>query len=137
MIRISLVSAGVAALALGACSPAAETPAAPEPAAVAVPDAYVGVWSSSNCARPFVRIGASEIRNMGEEAAVPLTSAMVFPDGRLVITYVDAEETVPVTETWRLVGDKLDLVQTVWPDRTDDWAADPMSRCSGPTPLDG
>ena len=132
-----LLTVAAASFGLYACSPSAEAPAAPEPAAVVVPAAYIGVWSSSNCDRPFVRIGVSEIRNMGEERAVPLTSATASPDGRLVITYVDADEGVAVTESWKLADGKLDLVQTVWPDRTDNWAGGPMSRCPGPTPLDG
>lgn len=130
-----LMIAATASLGLYACSPAAEGPAAPEPATVAVPEAYIGVWSSSNCQRPFVRIGAAEIRNMGEDAAVPLTSATAYPDGRLVLTYTGLDGAV--TETWKLSEDKLDLVTTVWPNRTDNWASDPMSRCPPPTPLDG
>lgn len=130
-----LLTAAASSFGLYACSPAAEAPAPPEPAAVAVPEAYIGVWSSSNCERPFVRIGAAEIRNMGEERAVPLTSATAHPDGRLVLTYAGLDGAV--TETWKLTGDKLDLVMTVWPNRTDNWASDPMSRCPGPTPLDG
>lgn len=127
--------AAASSLGLYACSPAAEAPATTEAAAVAVPEAYIGVWSSSNCERPFVRIGAAEIRNMGEDSAVPLTSATAYPDGRLVLTYAGLDGAV--TETWKLTAGKLDLVTTVWPNRTDNWASDPMSRCPGPTPLDG
>ncbi|WP_298701992.1 hypothetical protein [uncultured Brevundimonas sp.] len=132
-----LMITAAASLGLYACSPGTEAPAAPEPATVAVPEAYIGVWSSSNCARPFVRIGVSEIRNMGSERAIPLTSAEAFPDGRLILTYLDDVENAVVTETWKLADGKLDLVRSVWPDSTDDWASDPMSPCSGPTPLDG
>jgi len=132
-----LMIAAAASLGLYACSPAAEAPAAPEPAAVVVPEAYIGVWSSSNCARPYVRFGPSEIRNMGSERATALTSAEALPDGRLIVTYLDDVENAVVTETWRLADGKLDLVRSVWPDGSDDWASDPMSRCTGPTPLDG
>jgi hypothetical protein len=130
-----ILFAFAASLTLNGCGPAADAPAAPEPVPVVVPAAYVGVWSSSNCERPYVRFGESEIRNMGEERAVPLTSANTFPDGRLVVTYVG--EQGAVTETWKLVDGKLDLVTTVSPDGTEDWASDPMSRCPAPTPLDG
>lgn len=131
----SLMIVATASVGLYACSPAAEAPAAPEPVPVEVPAAYIGVWSSSSCERPFVRIGASEIRNMGEDAAVPLTSATAHPDGRLVVTYSGLDG--PVTETWKLTDGKLDLVTTVLTSRTDTWDSDPMSRCPGPTPLDG
>lgn len=131
----SLLIAVVASVGLKACGPAAEAPAAPAPVPVVVPDAYVGVWSSSNCERPYVWLGVSEIRNMGEDRAVPLTSANAFPDGRLVVTYIG--EQGAVTETWKLANGQLDLVTTAGPDGTEDWASDPMSRCPGPTPLDG
>lgn len=132
-----LLIAAASSIGLYACSPAEEAPAAPGTAAIAVPAAYIGVWSSSNCERPFVRIGVSEIRNMGSARAIPLTAAEAFPDGRLILTYLDDVENAVVTETWKLADGKLDLVRSVWPDSSDDWASDPMSRCPGPTPLDG
>lgn len=130
-----LLIAAASSFGLYACSPAAEAPAAPEPVVVTVPAAYVGSWSSGDCARPFVRIGVSDIRNTNADQASPLTSATTYPDGRLVVTYVDQDGAV--TETWKLADGKLDLVSTVWPDRRDDWASDPMSLCPGPSPLDG
>lgn len=118
--------------AVTACSPAAEVPEkAPPPV---VPAAYVGSWSSGDCTRPYVRIGVSDIRHSNADQAVALTSATASPDGTLVLAYVDQDGAV--TETWKLTDGKLDLVTTVWPDRTDKWASDPMSLCPGPSPLD-
>lgn len=128
------------ALLLASCGAAPEkaepagVDAAVASAVPAVPAAFVGTWTSDGCNEPSVRIGTRDIRHFYAEVAAPLTAVTASDDGRLVVTFSD--EGVAVTDTFQLIDGQLDQISSVSADSNDQFETEPMTRCSGPSPLD-
>ncbi|WP_035294013.1 hypothetical protein [Brevundimonas bacteroides] len=112
----------------------AENAPATAPAVAEVPAAFVGTWTSDGCNEPSVRIGVRDIRHFYAEVAAPLTAVTVSDDGRLVVTFSD--EGATVTDTFQLTNGQLDQISSVSADSNDQFETEPMTKCSGPSPLD-
>ncbi|MEQ7155757.1 hypothetical protein [Brevundimonas aurifodinae] len=111
-----------------------EADAAVAPAVPDVPAAFVGTWTSDGCDNPSVRIGVNDIRHFYTDVPSPLTAVTPGDDGRLVLAWVD--EGKAITDTFQLTDGQLNHVSSVSADVNEDYAADPMTRCSGLTQLD-